>query len=59
MEERDDTETIDVTFHPQERERADPARPDYAVAPHPHAGEQARDSPWPAEQRPSEEPPAD
>jgi len=64
MEERDDTETIDVTFHPQDRERGDPARPDYAVAPHPAAGEQARDSPWPAETRPSEptaaeEPPSD
>jgi YihY family inner membrane protein len=59
MEERDDTETIDVTFHPQDRDDADPARPDYAVAPHPQAGEHARDSPWPAEPRLASDPPSD
>ena len=60
MEERDDTETIDVTFHPQDRDRADPARPDYSVAPRPSAGEHAREAVWPSEPtRPPGEPPAD
>ncbi len=59
MEERDDTETIDVTFHPQDPERADPARPDYAVAPRPQPGEQAREASWPTAPQPPEQTPAD
>jgi membrane protein len=43
MEERDDKETIEVSFHPPDkRKRARLQRPPYAVAPAPQKGEQAR-----------------
>jgi YihY family inner membrane protein len=43
MEERDDRQSVDVTFHPPIRDNAhDPDHPDYAVAPHPDPGEHAR-----------------
>jgi hypothetical protein len=41
MEERDGTETVDVSFHPARDERADPARPSYSVSPRPEPGEDA------------------
>jgi YihY family inner membrane protein len=51
MQERDGTETVDVTFHPPQAPRADVdlALPDYAVAPHPEDGERARAASWPQE----------
>ena len=48
MEERDDHETVDVTFHPAADDRSDPARPEYSVAPAPAPGEDARPANWPA-----------
>jgi membrane protein len=43
MEERDDKETIEVAFHPPDKnKRTDLHRPPYAVAPEPAAEEQAR-----------------
>ena len=47
-EERDDHETVDVTFHPAADDRSDPARPEYSVAPAPAPGEDARPANWPA-----------
>jgi len=42
MEERDDKETVEVTFHPPDkRKRADLHHPPYAVAPAPARGEDA------------------
>lgn len=43
MEERDERQTIDVTFHPahEDEEAPDLANPDYAVAPEPAPGEDA------------------
>jgi YihY family inner membrane protein len=51
IQERDGTETVDVTFHPPQAPgaHADLAAPDYAVAPHPEAGESARAVSWPPE----------
>ena len=46
-EERDDTESIDVVFHAKQESAADADDPDYAVAPHPAPGEQARSAEWP------------
>jgi YihY family inner membrane protein len=43
MEERDDRQSVDVTFHPpEEHAGGDPEHPDYAVAPRPDPGERAR-----------------
>ena len=49
MEERDDRETVDVTFHPPADERSEVARPQYSVAPAPAPGEDARPASWPAQ----------
>jgi YihY family inner membrane protein len=46
-EERDDTESIDVVFHPKAKTEAGADAPDYAVAPHPDPGERARSAQWP------------
>jgi hypothetical protein len=41
MEERDDKQTIDVAFHPSDKQGPpDPRRPEYSVAPRPAPGEQ-------------------
>ncbi len=45
-EERDDKQTVDVTFHPNQKEEVDPGSPDYSVAPEPAPGEDARAVPW-------------
>ncbi|HEY5389396.1 MAG TPA: YihY/virulence factor BrkB family protein [Solirubrobacteraceae bacterium] len=54
-EERDDTESIDVVFHPREKSADGGDTPDYAVAPHPAAGEQARSAEWPADPKGGED----
>jgi hypothetical protein len=42
MEERDDKQTIEIAFHPSDKQRApDPRHPEYSVAPAPAPGEQA------------------
>ncbi|HEX4033671.1 MAG TPA: YihY/virulence factor BrkB family protein [Solirubrobacteraceae bacterium] len=46
-EERDDTESIDVVFHPNQKTAGGADDPDYAVAPHPAPGERARSAQWP------------
>lgn len=46
-QERDDKQTVDVTFHPDIKERADPANPPYSVAPQPAPGERAEVAPMP------------
>ena len=46
-QERDDKQTVDVTFHPDVKERTDPAHPRYSVAPAPAPGEQADTAPMP------------
>ena len=46
-QERDDKQTVDVSFHPDVKERADPANPPYSVAPAPAPGEQATVAPMP------------
>jgi YihY family inner membrane protein len=47
-EERDGTESVEVTFHPAEpKAAADTAHPRYAVAPEPAPGEDAVAAPWP------------
>jgi membrane protein len=49
VEERDDKQTVDVTFHPRQDndDDVDPGHPEYAVAPEPAPGEQAQPAPWP------------
>jgi len=49
VEERDDKQTVDVTFHPNLKEDVDPGNPSYAVAPHPAAGEDATTAPLPSQ----------
>ena len=46
-QERDDKETVDVTFHPDLKQPSDPANPPYAVAPEPAPGEDAATAPLP------------
>ena len=46
-QERDDKETVDVTFHPDLKVASDPANPPYAVAPQPAPGEDAETAPLP------------
>jgi membrane protein len=45
VEERDDKQTIDVTFHPNYKTDFDPGNPPYAVAPRPAPGESAKAAP--------------
>jgi membrane protein len=52
MEERDDKQSVDVTFHPPADEPLDLDRPDYAVAPEPAPGEDARPAPPPRRDEP-------
>jgi membrane protein len=47
VEERDDKQTVDVTFHPEVKHDVDPGNPPYAVAPEPAPGEDARSATWP------------
>jgi membrane protein len=47
VQERDDKQTVDVTFHPDLKEPIDPANPSYAVAPAPAPGEHAESAPLP------------
>jgi membrane protein len=47
VQERDDTQTVDVTFHPHLKEPVDPANPAYAVAPEPAPGERAESAALP------------
>ncbi|MGI8413481.1 MAG: YihY/virulence factor BrkB family protein [Solirubrobacteraceae bacterium] len=47
VEERDDKQSVEVTFHPNDKEPPQPDDPDYAVAPEPAPGERARSAPWP------------
>ena len=47
VQERDDKQTVDVTFHPDLKEPIDPANPAYAVAPAPAPGEDAESAPLP------------
>ena len=47
VEERDDKQTVDVTFHPDLKEPVDPANPAYAVAPEPAPGERRESAPLP------------
>jgi membrane protein len=47
VQERDDKQTVDVTFHPNLKEPVDPANPSYAVAPGPAPGEHAESAPLP------------
>jgi len=50
MEERDGTQTVDVTFHPRTAKAGgDPSHPRYAVAPEPSPGEDADTARWPAD----------
>jgi YihY family inner membrane protein len=56
MEERDDTETVDVTFHAPEGGREDRSSPTYTVAPEPAPGEHADSAPSPREDDPAQEP---
>ncbi len=46
VEERDDKQTVDVTFHPDLKEPSDPGSPPYSVAPRPAPGEDASPAPW-------------
>jgi membrane protein len=46
MEERDDRETVEVTFHPPADDHEDPASPQYSVAPAPEPGEDAHPASW-------------
>jgi membrane protein len=48
MEERDDRETVDVTFHPAADDSTGMAHPEYSVAPQPAPGEDAHSANWPA-----------
>ncbi len=48
VEERDDKETVDVSFHPDLEE--DPGKPPYSVAPAPAVGERASSAPLPDSQ---------
>jgi membrane protein len=50
VEERDDKQTVDVTFHPNLKEDVDPGNPPYAVAPRPAPGEDASSAPLPDDQ---------
>jgi len=47
VQERDDKQTVDITFHPDLKEPVDPANPAYAVAPSPAPGERAESAPLP------------
>lgn len=47
VEERDDSESVAVTFHPDEKQPSQAADPDYAVAPEPAPGERAQSAAWP------------
>ncbi len=47
VQERDDKQTVDITFHPDLKEPVDPANPEYAVAPSPAPGERAESAPLP------------
>jgi len=47
VQERDDKQTVDITFHPDLKEPVDPANPEYAVAPSPAPGERADSAPLP------------
>ncbi len=47
VQERDDKQTVDITFHPDLKEPVDPANPEYAVAPSPAPGERAQSAPLP------------
>ena len=43
MEERDDKQTIEIAFHPSDKQGPpDPRNPEYSVAPAPARGEKAR-----------------
>jgi hypothetical protein len=45
MEERDDKQSVDVTFHPpSDGPPPDPDHPDYTVVPHPAPGEDTGDA---------------
>lgn len=57
VEERDDKQSVDVTFHPDQKEEVDPGNPEYAVAPEPAHGEEAQRAPWSEDQgtRPARE----
>ncbi|MGI8903859.1 MAG: YhjD/YihY/BrkB family envelope integrity protein [Solirubrobacteraceae bacterium] len=46
VEERDDKQTVDVTFHPDLKETSHPGSPPYSVAPRPAPGEDASPAPW-------------
>lgn len=47
MEERDNKQTVDVTFHPEHEDERDLARPEYSVAPEPAPSEDAHPATWP------------
>ena len=47
VQERDDKQTVHVSFHPDLMEPVDPANPPYAVAPSPAPGEHAGSAPLP------------
>ncbi len=53
VQERDDKQTVDVTFHPNVKEPGQPADPAYAVAPSPAPGERAEPAPLPEGAQPS------
>ncbi len=45
VQERDDKQTVDITFHPELKQDVDPGNPPYAVAPRPAPGEHASSAP--------------
>ncbi len=47
VEERDDKQTVDVSFHPSLEQDVDPGNPPYSVAPKPAVGERASSAPLP------------
>jgi uncharacterized BrkB/YihY/UPF0761 family membrane protein len=56
-QERDHRQTIDVTFHPEDKTRPhDPSDPPYAVDPHPDPGERARSASPPQRDQATREP---
>jgi YihY family inner membrane protein len=56
-QERDHRQTVDVTFHPEDKTRRhDPSDPPYAVDPHPEPGEHARAVPSSKREQPPREP---
>ncbi|MEO8966520.1 MAG: YihY/virulence factor BrkB family protein [Solirubrobacteraceae bacterium] len=56
VQERDDKQTVDITFHPDLKEPVDPANPEYAVAPSPAPGERAQSAPLPEGVEPDPDP---